>query len=123
MVQRDIGLTAEIYKMEKFTVAGEREGNALAITLQRQSDGVKNVVSADAFGNLAGNPADLLMRMPGIAGESVGGDIRFIRIRGLITTWPRSRWTATAWPTRLRPGPHEKCNGSRPAPRRSSGWR
>ena len=83
MVQRDIRLTAEIYKMEKFTVAGEREGNALAITLQRHSDGVKNVVSADAFGNLAGNPADLLMRMPGIAGESVGGDIRFIRIRGL----------------------------------------
>lgn len=80
---RDVALTSDVYVMGQFVVPGEREGNALAITLQRRSDGVKNIVSADAFGNLAGNPADLLMRMPGIAGESVGGDTRFIRIRGL----------------------------------------
>ncbi len=81
--RRDIGLTADIYRMDKFVVASEREGNAKAITLQRLSDGVKNVVSADAFGGLAGNPADLAMRLPGVEGESVGGDMRYLRIRGL----------------------------------------
>ncbi len=83
VVRRDVGLTADIYKLSRFVVASEREGNAKAITLQRQSDGVKNVVSADAFGGLAGNPADLAMRLPGIEGESVGGDVRYLRIRGL----------------------------------------
>lgn len=81
--RRDLGLTAEIYKMGSFVVSSEREGNAKAITLQRQSSGVKNVVSADAFGGLAGNPADLVTRLPGVEGESVGGDNRYLRIRGL----------------------------------------
>lgn len=83
VVRHDIGLTSDIYKLGKFVVASEREGNAKAITLQRMSDGVKNVVSADAFGGLAGNPADLAVRLPGIEGESVGGDNRYLRIRGL----------------------------------------
>lgn len=81
--RRDIGLTADIYKLSSFVVASEREGNAKAITLQRQSNGVKNVVSADAFGGLAGNPADLVARLPGVEAESVGGDNRYLRIRGL----------------------------------------
>jgi iron complex outermembrane receptor protein len=65
-VRKDVGLTAEIYRMSQFVVSGEREGNAEAITLQRYSAGVRNIVSTDAFGSLAGNPADLLMRMPGV---------------------------------------------------------
>src|SRR6185295_4853212 len=77
------GLTADIYTLGRFVVSGEREGNAQAITLQRLSAGVKSIVSADAFGGLAGNPADLAIRLPGIEGESVGGDIRYLRIRGL----------------------------------------
>lgn len=81
--RRDVGLTAEIYRMSKFVVASEREGNAEAITLQKLSVGVRNIVSTDAFGSLAGNPADLLMRMPGVEADSVGGDRRYIRIRGL----------------------------------------
>ena len=81
--RRDVGLTADIYKLESFVVSSEREGNAKAITLQRLSSGVKSIVSADAFGGLAGNPADLVMRLPGVEGESVGGDNRYLRIRGL----------------------------------------
>ncbi len=81
--RRDVGLTADIYKLSSFVVSSEREGNAKAITLQRQSNGVKSIVSADAFGGLAGNPADLVMRLPGVEGESVGGDNRYLRIRGL----------------------------------------
>ncbi len=82
-VRRDVALTADIYRMNPFTVTGEREGNALAITLQRESLGVRNIVSTDAFGALAGNPADLLMRLPGIEGTSTSGDTRYIRIRGM----------------------------------------
>ena len=81
--RRDVGLTADIYKLESFVVSSEREGNAKAVTLQRLSEGVKSIVSADAFGGLAGNPADLAMRLPGVEGESVGGDMRYLRIRGL----------------------------------------
>ena len=32
--RQDVGLTADIYTMSKFVVSSEREGNALAITLQ-----------------------------------------------------------------------------------------
>lgn len=85
-VMRDFGLTAEIYQLSEFSVSGEREGNALAITLQRQAPNVKNVVSSDAFGSLAGNPADLLTRLPGVIAESVGGDNRYVQIRGMSHT-------------------------------------
>ena len=81
--RRDVGLTADIYRLSKFVVSGEREGNAQAITLQKQSSGVKNIVSTDAFGSLAGNPADLLKLLPGIEAESVGGDRRYIKVRGM----------------------------------------
>lgn len=83
LTRRDVGLTAQVYKMDQFVVAGEREGNAQAVTLQRLSSGVKNIVSTDAFGNLAQNPADLLVRLPGIEGDAVDGTIRYVRIRGL----------------------------------------
>ncbi|MGH7957045.1 MAG: carboxypeptidase-like regulatory domain-containing protein [Opitutaceae bacterium] len=83
VTHKNVGLTSDIYRMDTFVVGSEREGNAKAITLQRLSDGVKNVVSTDAFGGLAGNPADLAMRLPGVEGESVGGDMRYLRIRGL----------------------------------------
>jgi TonB-dependent receptor len=82
-VTHDFALTAEVYRMTKYVVSSEREGNALALTLQRQADNVKNVISADAFGSLAGNPADLLQRVPGIVAEHVGGDIRYLSIRGI----------------------------------------
>ncbi|MBL9198857.1 MAG: TonB-dependent receptor [Opitutaceae bacterium] len=85
-VALDVALTAGIYLMDAVNVSSEREGNALAVTLQRQAMNVKNVVSADAFGTLAGNPAELVARLPGVVGESVGGDIRYIRIRGISHT-------------------------------------
>lgn len=82
-IAQDVGLTSGVYKMDQFVVAGEREGNAQAVTLQRMSTGVKNIVSTDAFGNLAQNPADLLVRLPGVEGDTVDGTIRYVRIRGL----------------------------------------
>jgi TonB-dependent receptor len=81
---REFALTSGIYALEAFTVAGEREGNALAITQQRNAPNVKNVISADAFGNIADqNLGDLLMRLPGIAEEVLEGEVRSVAVRGI----------------------------------------
>ena len=81
---RDVELTAAIYKLDKFTVAGEREGTAKAEVLQRQAPNVKAVVSSDTFGNVAdGNVGDLLQRMAGMTAEYNGPDVRAVSIRGV----------------------------------------
>jgi TonB-dependent receptor len=83
-VVRDVALTAEIYKLDKFTVAGVREGTALAETLQRQAPNVKNVVSSDTFGNISdGNIGDLLQRVAGITANHNGHEVRQVSIRGV----------------------------------------
>lgn len=83
-VTRDAALTSGIYQLEAFTVEGEREGSARAVTLQRQAPNVKNVVATDAFGNVAnGNVGDFLQRLPGITGVFVGSEVVGVAIRGL----------------------------------------
>jgi iron complex outermembrane receptor protein len=83
-VTQNVELTAEIYKLDTFTVAGEREGTALAETLQRQAPNVKAVVSSDTFGNVAdGNVGDLLQRIAGITANYNGHDVRQVSIRGV----------------------------------------
>ncbi len=83
-VKQDVELTSGIYKMEKFTVAGEREGTALAETLQRIAPNVKNIVSSDTFGNIAdGNIGDMLQHVVGITADYNGPDVRQISIRGV----------------------------------------
>ena len=42
VIRRDIALTSVIYQLDKFTVSGEREGTALAVTLQRRAPNVKS---------------------------------------------------------------------------------
>ena len=82
-VTRHVELTAEVYRLEKYTVAGMREGTALAATLQRQAPNVKNIVSSDTFGNVAdGNMGDFLQRLPGISANYTNGDVRTVSIRG-----------------------------------------
>jgi len=81
--RRNIELTSDIYRLGTFVVAGEREGSALAVTLQKKSAGVKNVVSMDAFGSLGANPAEMVARLPGVFGENDGSGIRYLQIRGM----------------------------------------
>lgn len=83
-VVQDVELTAGIYRMDKFTVAGEREGTAKAETLQRLAPNVKNIVSSDTFGNIAdGNIGDMLQHVVGITADYNGPDVRQISIRGV----------------------------------------
>lgn len=83
-VDQDVRLTSEIYQLEKFVVAGEREGNALAVTMQRIAPNIKNVLSADAFGNIADqNLGNFLLRLPGIGTEKSEGEIYRVQVRGV----------------------------------------
>ena len=84
LTTKNLDLISDLYRLDKFVVAGDREGNAAAITQQRNADSVKHVVSMDAFGNLANdNAGELLLRLPGIAGvHDLDGNVSEVNIRG-----------------------------------------
>lgn len=83
-VALDVRLTSDIYVMDAFTVAGIREGQAQAIAQQRNAPNVKNVVAADAFGNIAdGNAAEALRLLPGVSAINDGNESRFMMVRGI----------------------------------------
>ena len=84
-VTRNFDLTTGIYQLEAFTVSGEREGNAAAITAQRNAPNVKNVVAIDAYGNLPNmNASELAVLLPGVAGNlSDEGNVVGFTIRGM----------------------------------------
>ncbi len=83
--RRDVGLTSGVYTMETFAVKGVREGNALALQTQRNSDNPKWVAATDTFGNPAANPGELIQRLPGIATDIVGSEVRTLYVRGMGT--------------------------------------
>ena len=82
---RDFDLTTGIYQLDTFKVTGEREGNAAAITAQRNATNVKNVVAIDGYGNLPNmNASELAVLLPGVAGNlSDEGNIVGFTIRGM----------------------------------------
>jgi TonB-dependent receptor len=81
---RDFDLTAAIYQLAEYRVTGEREGDAAAITLQRNAPNVKNVVAIDSFGNLPNMSAgELAIRLPGVAGLlDAESNVTSVLIRG-----------------------------------------
>ncbi len=88
---RNFDLSAQIYQLGEFRVTGEREGNALALTAQRNSDNVKNVVALDAYGNLPNMSAgELAVRLPGVASQlDDEGNVTGLIIRGQPSTMNR----------------------------------
>ncbi len=90
-VQRNFDLTSGVYQLGAFTVSGQREGAAAAITLQRNADNVKNIVAMDSYGDLpnlsAGEVAALL---PGISVTVADdGPINGIMVRGMSASLNR----------------------------------
>ena len=83
-VSMTFDLGSDVYRLEQFNVTGEREGNAAALTAQRNADSVKSVVALDAYGNLSNSEAgELLIRLPGIAGSLNGeGVVSEVMVRG-----------------------------------------
>jgi len=86
-VSLDFSMGTQVYKLQAFTVTGEREGNAASITRQRNAPNVKNVLALDALGNLPNDSAgELLIRLPGVAGAyDDEGNVTGVRIRGADT--------------------------------------
>jgi TonB-dependent receptor len=82
---RDFELSSGIYRLEAFKVTGEREGDALAITAQRNASNVKNIVAMDSFGNLPNMSAgEVVMRLPGIAGSPTEEGLAYaFNVRGM----------------------------------------
>ena len=79
----NVSLESNVQRLEAFTVSADREGEAASITRQRTAANVMNVVSTDAFGSVAdGNIGNLMVRLPGVAGEFENGEVVGIKIRG-----------------------------------------
>lgn len=79
-----VGLRSDVYQLEKFTVSGEREGSAAAITAQRNANNVKSVVATDAFGHVVdGNIGEMLKRVSGIATNLNEGEVDQVFVRGV----------------------------------------
>jgi len=85
-----LGLNStNVVALEKFTVSTVKEGQALAVTEQRNASNIKNVTAIDEWGILpTQNVAELLTRMPGIS-FSVDEDnlMNYISIRGQPNTF------------------------------------
>ncbi len=82
---RDFDLTTAVYQLQAFTVTGEREGNAAALTAQRNATNKKDVVALDAYGNLPNmNASELAVLLPGVAGNlSDEGNVVGFTVRGM----------------------------------------
>ncbi|MBI4625724.1 MAG: carboxypeptidase-like regulatory domain-containing protein [Verrucomicrobia bacterium] len=77
------GLKSDVYKLEQFVVAGDREGQAKAINDQKNADHMKSVIASDAFGDLIdSNAAELLKSVPGFAMNYAGEDAIGFTMRG-----------------------------------------
>ncbi|MBI4624080.1 MAG: TonB-dependent receptor [Verrucomicrobia bacterium] len=76
--------SSSVLTLEAYTVSSEREGNALAVTQQRNASNVKNVIAMDSLGNLPnGNAGELIAQLPGISGTFDGeGNVTNVSIRG-----------------------------------------
>ncbi|MDQ8193985.1 TonB-dependent receptor [Coraliomargarita sp. SDUM461004] len=80
----DVALTLSFYELTDFEVSAYESANAKALNLQRSSENLRNVVSADLFGQFADtNAAEALNRLPGISVERDQGEGRFVIIRGI----------------------------------------
>lgn len=77
-------LKSQVYQLEKLSVTGQVAGNALALTAQRNSDNLRNVVAIDAYGNLPNMSAgELAVRLPGVASQlDDEGNVTGVIIRG-----------------------------------------
>ncbi len=84
------GTGPETIVLDAFVVASERETNAanIAANEQRFAGNIKNVVSADAFGDVTeGNVGEFIKYLPGISVDYVAADVRTISVRGFADNY------------------------------------
>ena len=84
-VEQEIAVEeAEQVTLDTYTVREIAAGNALALSRQKASENIRNVLSVDAYGNVTdGNVGNMLRMIPGVTTSDADGDARFAIIRGL----------------------------------------
>lgn len=78
--------TGDIVMLDTYTVQSRREtdGKMIAISEQRYAPNIKNVVSADEYGDVAdGNVGEFLKYLPGVLVDFNAADASSISVRGL----------------------------------------
>lgn len=82
------GDSGKTVKLDPFVVAasGELSADALAVNEQRFAANMKNVLAADAFGDISeGNVGEFMKYMPGITADFADPDIVSLSFRGLVS--------------------------------------
>ncbi|MBL9216674.1 MAG: TonB-dependent receptor [Opitutaceae bacterium] len=80
----NFNLGSEVLQLGKFTVSGEREGQARALQQKRFADNIMDIVSADSAGKLPdGNAAEAVRRLPGVFAEIDQNEGRYVVVRGI----------------------------------------
>ncbi len=83
-VRQDIALGGEIVSLGAFVVQGIREGQARALTQQKNANNLMTVVSADAVGKFPdAYVGDALRRLVGVNVEEDQGEATGVTIRGI----------------------------------------
>lgn len=78
------------FELAEFSVVAQRDlaANSLAINEQRFSPNLKNVVSTDAFGDVAqGNIGEFLKHIPGVTIEYEGNTAQGVQLRGFASNF------------------------------------
>lgn len=82
-LEKDIALEDNFMELEGITIVGNRQGQARALSQQKNAPNIKNVVSADLIGRFPDpNVAEALQRVPGVSIQRDQGEGRYIQIRG-----------------------------------------
>ncbi len=79
----NIKLTVSYISMKDVVVSGLRQGQVKALSIQRESNTIVDVVSSEQMKTFPdANAADVLQRIPGVFIERSAGDGRYVLIRG-----------------------------------------
>ncbi|MFC1784460.1 TonB-dependent receptor [Candidatus Neomarinimicrobiota bacterium] len=79
----DIQMSASYVEMEDVVVEGVRQGQMKALSMQRESNKIENVVSRELMEQFPdANTAEVLQRLPGVYIDRAQGAGRYVMIRG-----------------------------------------
>ncbi|KGK00353.1 hypothetical protein ND16A_3560 [Thalassotalea sp. ND16A] len=97
----DLLLNVSQETMEEVVAVGYmRRGAMLAMNMQKESNNIKNFLSADGIGKLPDrNAAEAVQRMPGVSIERDQGEGRFVAVRGLPAQWNSTSINGDRLPT------------------------
>jgi TonB-dependent receptor len=79
-----IGLSSSSAQLNSVLITGYLQGQARALSQQKNADNIRNIVSSDQIGRFPDpNAAEALQRVPGVNIERDQGEGRYVLVRGL----------------------------------------